>query len=70
MNRNEVLNEKNNIGDIIFSNTSLEGYFKSSCSIAEEVLEKNLKCEIIRFVGVKNPKEILTKVLSLQSMYR
>ena len=70
MNRNEVLNEKNNIGDIIFSNTSLEGYFKSSSSIAEEVLEKNLKCEIIRFVGVKNPKEILTKVLSLQSMYR
>ena len=66
----KILNEKKNIGDIIFSNSSLEGYFKSSSSIAEELLEKNLKCEIIRFVGVNNPKEILTKVLSLQSMYR
>jgi len=66
----KILNEKKNIGDIIFSNTTLDGYIKSSSSIVEEVLEKRTKGEIIRFVGVNNPKEILTKVLSLQSMYR
>lgn len=66
----KIINEHKDVGDIIFSNTLLDGFIKSSSSIFEEVLEKRINCEVIRFIGVKNPKEVLSKVLSIQSMYR